>query len=46
MEDYIQCEQIGGVSPRHLNTISTSLLLLYTTYIPIHAKYCCYSYYC
>ena len=22
MEDYIKCELIGGVSPRHLNTFS------------------------
>ena len=41
MEDYIKCV-IGGVSPRHLDTFPTCLLLLYTTHISIHAVYCCY----
>ena len=32
MEDYIKREQIGGVSPRHLKTFFTWLLLLCTTH--------------
>ena len=34
MENYIKCELSGGGSPRHLNTIS-SWLLLSTTHLAI-----------
>ena len=43
MEDYIKSEQIGGGSPRHLNTFSSLYICwLYTTHLSIHAMYGCY----
>ena len=44
VEDYIECELIGGVSPRHLYTFSILffLLLAVPLHTSIYAMFCCY----
>ena len=42
MEDYIKREQIGGVSPKHINTLPNLCIVGCTLHTSIHAMYCCY----